>query len=199
MDEAHTAPCVTSTTLLDGLRDPANRTIWTAYVERYRPLVIGYVRRLGVAQDEAEDVAQSALLAFASAYRQGRYDRDRGRLSSWLFGIVTHEVRAHLRRVRHRAELPDADDLLARLPAEDELAALWEGRWRALVLRACLHQVAQEVQPVTMDAFCAFALEGKPAREVAARLGLSENAVFGAKRRVLARVRELVPLMEEAW
>jgi len=198
MKEVRHPPCVTSTTLLDGLRDPANRTIWTAYVERYRPLIVGYVRRLGIAEDEAEDVAQSALLAFASAYRQGRYERDRGRLSSWLFGIVTHEVRAHRRRLR-RVELPDADDLLARRPAEDELEALWERRWRALVLRACLHQVGQEVQPTTMAAFRAFALEGRPAREVAASLGLSENAVFGAKRRVLARVCELLPLMEEAW
>jgi len=71
---------VTSTTLLEGLKDPANGAVWEQWVDRYRPLVVRTARRIGVPAAEAEDVAQNALLAFALAYREGRYERSRGRL-----------------------------------------------------------------------------------------------------------------------
>ena len=39
----------------------------------------------------------------------------------------------------------------------------------------------------------------RPAAEVAQELGVTEDSIFGAKRRVLARLREILPLMEEVW
>jgi len=190
---------VTNTALLDGLKDAANRTVWADYVERYRPLIVGYARKLGAPPADAEDIAQSALLAFATAYREGRYDRGRGRLSSWLFGIVTNQVRAWSRRAYDGApRVSDDGRALAELPADDELGKVWESQWRASLLRACLRLVASELQPQTMAAFEAFALQERPAEEVAAELGLTTNAVFGAKRRVLDRVRDLMPLMDDA-
>ena len=65
------------------------------------------------------------------------------------------------------------------------------------MLRQCLLEVSLEVEPKTFRAFELFARQGKPARDVANELGISENAVFGAKRRVLRRVRELLPKIEE--
>jgi RNA polymerase sigma-70 factor (ECF subfamily) len=59
--------------------------------------------------------------------------------------------------------------------------------------------VRSEVKPETMRAFERFALDELPADEVAAELGLTQNAVFGAKRRVLGRIRELLPLVEDTW
>jgi DNA-directed RNA polymerase specialized sigma24 family protein len=51
--------------------------------------------------------------------------------------------------------------------------------------------VRAEVESNTIRAFELFALHGRPAAEVAGELGLSRNAVFIAKHRVMKRVLEL--------
>ncbi len=193
---------VTNTTLLEGLRDPTNRTVWQHYVERYRPLIVRYARKLGVPEGEAEDAAQAALLAFSSAYRDGKYDRAKGRLSSWLFGIATNQIRDWKRSHRAREERAgavEAEEALAGLAGEDELHEVWEREWRDAVLWECLKLVRAEVMPETFRAFELFALQERPAEQVAQELGMTANAVFGAKRRVLQRVGELMPLIEDDW
>jgi RNA polymerase sigma-70 factor (ECF subfamily) len=53
-------------------------------------------------------------------------------------------------------------------------------------------------QPSTWQAFWEHVVEDRPAPEVAARLGVTVNAVFKAKARVLARLhRELADLTPE--
>lgn len=195
---------VTSQLLLEGLRSADNRTVWADYVARYRPLLVGYARRLGADSEGAEDIAQETLVEFARAYQEGKYDDAKGRLSSWLFGIATMVVRRFEQREQRRARLPLADAtgqtaLLASIPDGDRLAALWDEEWRRVTLGQCLAQVRCEVEPGTFEAFELFVREALPAKEVAARLGMTENAVFGAKRRVLRRVRELRPCVEEHW
>jgi RNA polymerase sigma-70 factor (ECF subfamily) len=194
---------VTSTDLLNGLRDSDNRTIWQHYVDRYRPLIVEYALRLGARPDDAEDIAQQALAAFAMAYRQGKYDRDRGRLRHWLFGIVRRQLRNWYRR-RPRREVQVAGDsettgFFARLEDDEALRTRWDEQWRAAVLEECLLRVRAEVRPLTYDAFELFACRDWPAALVAEHLGVSEDAVFGAKRRVLRRVRELQSIVEELW
>lgn len=192
---------VTSTTLLDGLKSPENAAAWDRYVNRYRPVLVGFARSLGVPEDEAEDVAQATLLEFSRAYCAGRYRKDRGRLRSWLFGIARNEIRAWTRRRRRSPRLADDEGLgLENVPeSRDRLQELWDEEWRAAVLRECLHEVSREVGEATFEAFRRFAIDRRPARDVSIELGISENAVFLAKRRVLRRARELVPLMEDVW
>ncbi len=192
---------ITSTMLLEGLREADNATVWQQYVDRYRPLILEYARRAGVRTDDAEDIAQQALAAFADAYRAGRYDRDKGRLRDWLFGIVRNQLRHWYQRGRGREVqiTGESSDFFAKVEDKEHMQAGWNEQWRAAVLEQCLLRVRGEVQPSTWDAFDLFACRGWPAARVAEHLGISPDAVFGAKRRVLNRVRELQPLLEEEW
>jgi DNA-directed RNA polymerase specialized sigma24 family protein len=92
----------TSTTLLEGLKDAHNRTVWAHYVDRYRPLILSYLRRLGLTAADGEDVSQEALFAFAESYRAGSYDRQRGKLRDWLQGIVRHKLQTFQRNRQGR-------------------------------------------------------------------------------------------------
>ena len=193
---------VTSTTLLNGLHDPDNESIWLQFVQRDRPMIVRYGKRLGLSAEDAEDVAQASLLGFCEAYRKRKYERERGRLREWLFGIVHNQVRNWKRRSSRGASRLSgtvAQDVLGGLESDEGLEEQWEEEWRASVAAACLDEVRKEVQASTFRAFELFALEGRPADEVAAELGLTPNAVYGAKRRILRRVRELKPLMEDVW
>jgi RNA polymerase sigma-70 factor (ECF subfamily) len=192
---------VTSTELLEGLAR-SDSEAWGRFVARYRPLLLAWCGRAGLPPEDAEDVAQAALADFAAAYRDGRYDRSHGRLRAWLHGFARTSL-ARWWRARGAREVPagaaTSGGVLHSLPSPDEQDAHWEAEWRAAVLGHALEAVRREVQPATWLAFERFALEERDARAVAAELGLSENAVYGAKRRVLARLREVLPLVEDRW
>ena len=54
----------------------------------------------------------------------------------------------------------------------------------------CVRLIRTEFEERTWRAFWAAAVDGRPAAEVAAELGMSPGAVYIAKSRVLKRLRE---------
>ena len=79
---------ITTSTILEGLKEFEGGDAWERLVERFRRPIVSFIRDLGLAESDAEDVAQETLIAFAEAYREGKYDPAKGRLSHWLFGIA---------------------------------------------------------------------------------------------------------------
>lgn len=181
---------VTTTLLLDQLTD-GDEAAWTQLSERFRIPVTRFVQRLGVPTGEADDVSQEALITFLDAYRRGRYDRSKGRLGSWLFGIAAQSVRRHGRRAARDARQVNAPTLFWDDLSEQELRDEWELQWDRHVFERCLAQVRHELKPETVRAFELVTLEELSASEVAERTGLTTNAVYLAKRRVLQRIQEL--------
>ena len=191
---------VTTTFLLERLKDPNDQAVWHEFIERYRPMIVRTARRTGLNQEDAQDAAQMALMAFFTAYREGKYDREKGRLRHWLFGIARHWIlNTFDKRLKRQVDVSnqaDQTDFFARQPADDQLEQVWEQEWREATLRHCLDQVRTEFDPRTYQAFELFAQQGLPAQKVAEQLGVTSNAVFIAKHRILKRIRELLPEME---
>ena len=193
----------TNTFLLEGLRQNDNSAIWDEFVQRYQPLLVKYAAKLGIFGADAEDAAQQTVIAFAHAYQNGKYDRERGRLRSWLFGIAHNQICAfHRKRAGREVHVDNVNDsttFLATVPGRNELEELWEQEWREAVLEQCLVEVRRHVTPKTMEAFELFVWKEWPASKVASHLDMGEHAVYLAKHRVLRRIREFLPKMEEVW
>lgn len=192
----------TSTALLLGLKDRRNDGAWTQFCERYQPLILAFARRLGLSEHDAQDAAQDALLAFAAGYEEGAFDPDKGRLRKWLLGIAANKIRDVQRRRGRECLAEDNGDrtgLLQRVPDDHTISEAWEAEWEAAILKACMDQVRTEVEPATMEAFELFVLKEWPAQQVADHLHTTSNAVFKAKRRVLARMREVYQYLEANW
>lgn len=191
---------ITTSFMLERLKNPDDRGIWQQFVERYQPLIVRSARRFGLNNEDAQDAAQHALLAFFTAYRDGKYDREKGRLRHWLFGIARHWILNVFEKHRNReVSIPantDQTGFFARIPGDDRLEEIWEHEWRECTLQQCLAQVQREFDPKTFQAFELFAHDGLPARQVADQLGMTSNAVFIAKHRILKRIRELLPELE---
>ncbi len=186
-------PWVTTTILLERLAD-AQDASWEEFASHFRGPIHNFALRLGLSETSADDVVQSTMLAFVRAFRDGRYSRERGRLSSWLFGIAYRES---LRVFRDSARERQAPATQGRTTffsdhPDDELARrTWTETWERHVLGRCLEQVRAEVTPSTFEAFELAAVRGVPPEQVAESVGISKNAVFIAKHRVLKRVAEL--------
>lgn len=186
---------LTTTTVLHDLRDLANESAWERFATRFRAPVIGFGKRMGLREADAEDLAQETLFAFAKKYREGAYDPAKGRLHDWLFGIAYRQglkIRERLARAEAQSPTQNAtESFWSQLPTKQEATATWSEEWARAVLTECLQQARCEFEAATIQAFEMFALAGRPATEVAEQLGITRNAVFIAKHRVLKRLREL--------
>lgn len=192
---------VTSTTLLHGLRESGNERAWERLLGRFRAPLVAFARRLGLSESDANDAAQDALLEFSQAYRQGRYDRDQGRLSAWLFGITRHCVLRHRQREARRAARAEphvpGTSFWARVPDEKTTEDAWNTEWERWVWQECLAQAESEFEPMTLRAFMLVAEGNLTPAAAAASLGIPVKAVYNAKHRVLGRLRALRAELEQ--
>ena len=75
--------------------------------------------------------------------------------------------------------------------------AEWEAEWERRLFAWACEQVRRDVTDSTWQAFWRTAIAGQPGKQVAAGLGLSVAAVYRARSRVLARLKELVRSVQE--
>lgn len=189
----------TTTRLLDALLEPANEPAWAQIDARYRPVIAGLARRLGLRDADAEEVAQQALSEFVRVYREGRYDRTRGRLSSWILGIA-HNTALRIARTSKKNLLPGAT-ILSETPDDNALRSIWtDERDRTILSRAIgMLRDESDVDDRTLLAFDLVALRGVPVAEAAAQSGMSVEQVYVAKSRMTKRLREVVAQLTEAF
>jgi RNA polymerase sigma-70 factor (ECF subfamily) len=187
----------TTTQLLDALRDHGNTPAWSQIDARYRPVVAGLACRLGLSGSDADEVAQQTLVEFVRSFKAGRYDRSKGRLSSWILGIAHHTVLAMMRARRDF----DSNTVIERMPDEPSLRSLWtEERDRAVLSRA-LGALRSDtgIDERTLTAFELTGLRGVPAAVAAEECGMSVDQVYVARSRLTKRLRELVESMTAAF
>lgn len=183
----------TSVSLLDRLKRPSpDDADWRRLQEIYVPLIrrwIGLVPNLG---DEAADLTQEVFIVILRELP--RFERQReGSFRAWLRQVTVNRLRAFRKRQRRQpvVGLDPADQFLDQLAdPSGALAKQWDRDHDRHVFQKLLGLVQGDFGTGTWAAFEQFALQGRPAAEVAAALGLSENAVIQAKSRVLKRLRQ---------
>ena len=184
----------TSVSLLDRLKVArADASDWNRFEAMYQPLIRRWIGRIPGLGNEIEDVAQEVLLVLVREIP--RFERQRvGSFRAWL-RQVTVESGPGLQK----EALPAAGGRRGpdrRLPGSvgrfEQLArqAVRPGTRQACLRHFAESAVRSDFNQSTWDAFQQFAVEGRPAADVARELGLTVNAVVKAKARVLNRLRE---------
>ena len=190
----------TTTRLLDGLHDPADEAIWSEFDHRYRPIVIGVARRVGLSDADAADVAQETLVRFVRDYREQRYDRSRGRLRTWILAIARHRIADHF-RARGKGQGNRGDSVVSVLPDDQSLDDLWRVERRMAILRRALEHVAAHGRSgeKAIKAFEMLAFQRQSAETVAHTLGMTLDDVYQAKNRMATRIRQIAIDLEAAY
>ena len=183
----------TSVILLGRLAGAATDDDWRRLDELYRPLLRAWMARAGVAASDVDDLAQDVLII---VFREvaGFERRCQGAFRAWLRTILAHRVRDYFRGQKYRPTATGDSDFLRRLDElespESALSKLWDREHDEHVAAALMQRVQGDFAPATWQAFRRHVLEGEPAAQVAATLGLSLNSVLLAKSRVLKRLRQ---------
>jgi len=185
----------TTTQLLHDLQTTQGQDAWQQLCTALRPAVVHFAQALGLAPQDAEDAAQETLMVFFKSLQAGSYDRSKGRLSHWLLGIARRVILNQRRRSAGQGGHADTE-FWSSLQDDSRTEAVWEALWQKAVLQRCLDQARSEFDPKVFEAFRSYGMDEVPAQEVARRLGITVNAVYIAKSRVLARRRELEAQIE---
>jgi RNA polymerase sigma-70 factor (ECF subfamily) len=178
----------TSVSLLERVRNPADQEAWNRFVQLYSPLLFDWCRRSGLQLADAADLTQDVFATLFQKLPDFTYDRHKS-FRAWLRTVTLNHWRDRQRRIGTRP-LPGAGQPLDSLKSPDQISALEEHEYQQNLLSRALQVMRADFEPATWQAFWAHAVEGQPAAVVAAKLGLTLTAVYGAKFRVLNRLRQ---------
>jgi RNA polymerase sigma-70 factor (ECF subfamily) len=184
----------TSVSLLDRLREEPDTAAWRRLVDLYTPLIRGWLRRHGLPPQEADDLVQEVLAVVVRRLPDFRREERTGAFRRWLRTITVNCLRDFWRRQRGRPRATGDSDFRNVLDQledpESALSRLWDEEHDRHVTQRLLEMIRPHFEPSTWRAFQRVALEGVPPDQAAAELGLTVNAVFIAKSRVLCRLRQ---------
>jgi RNA polymerase sigma factor (sigma-70 family) len=190
----------TKPSLLMRIRDAQDASAWKRFVDLYSPFIYNLCRRRGLQPADAADVVQEVMRRVAVAISRFQYDPHVGSFRSWLFSITRTSLTDYLRR-RHRQPVGSGRSsvlrLLEALPEPGETADDYEASWEQHLLDIAIQEIRGEFEPSTWAAFWATTVENRPAKHVAAELGRSLGAVYIARSRVTARLRDAVQEIDE--
>jgi RNA polymerase sigma-70 factor (ECF subfamily) len=181
--------------LLVQIRDGANHAAWQEFVNLYGPVVYGFARKRGLQDADAADLMQDVLRSISSAIGRLDYDRRQGTFRGWLFTITRNKVFNFLsaRRIRPQGAGDSATNrLLDSQPDGSDGNDAWELEYQRRLAALAMERIKHEFAENTWQAFWLSAVEGLSAAEVAQRAGMSAGAIYVAKSRVLARLKQEV-------
>jgi RNA polymerase sigma-70 factor (ECF subfamily) len=167
---------------------------WNDLTELYRPLIRGWLKRQGVRAHDVEDLSQEVLLSVVKHLPDFQHSGRRGAFRSWLRTILWSRTADYFRAIEPATQARGGDaaaEILRNIVDPDgELNHRWDEEHDLYVVRCLLSLVEEEFEPLTLQAFRRLALDGVSGAEAARELGLSVSAVYVAKSRVLARIRQ---------
>jgi RNA polymerase sigma-70 factor (ECF subfamily) len=178
-------PTATSSSLLAGAQ-AKDQECWRRIVGLYAPLVLWWCRRRGLHDDDSQDVVQEVFKAVFARIRGFQKDGQPGAFRRMLFSIARNKI-ADLFRPREPAQPPVPEE---GRPRALEGKMLPRGPQRVIVLHRALEQVRPRFQQHTWRAMWEVVVEARSPLDVAESLGMTVNAVYTAKSRVLHCIRE---------
>jgi RNA polymerase sigma-70 factor (ECF subfamily) len=178
----------TPPSLLEQLRHLGASDAWEHFVKLYTPLLLHWARGLGLRQQDAEDLVQDVFLVLVQKLPQFRYDPNKS-FRAWLRTVTLNkwkDRRPPPGRPRQVGSVPPAQQAILVSPELFE-----EAEYRQHVLGRALRLMQTDFEPMTWRAFWECVVAERPAKEVAAELGLSgPGAVYSATFRVMDRLRK---------
>ncbi|MCE9568087.1 MAG: sigma-70 family RNA polymerase sigma factor [Planctomycetes bacterium] len=175
----------TPASLLERLTTGGDAAAWSRFVDLYTPLMFNWCRGVGLNEADAADFVQDVFVLLVEHFPKFRYDPAQS-FRAWLKTVLLNAWRKHQRKLS-RAPAHDGNPDL--VPDTDPGVIVEEAEHRDYLVRRALAIAKADFEPITWQACWEFVVNDRPAAAVAAELGISVNAVYLAKSRVLRHLR----------
>lgn len=190
----------TRPSLLLRLRNPQDERAWSEFVEIYEPLIESLARRSGLQHADARELVQDVLVAVARAIDGWNPDPARGSFRGWLFRIARNLMVNLLKREGRQIRATGDSELRRLLNEQPDPTcgdtALFDLEYRRRMFRWAAERIRNEFQESTWEAFRLTCVDGLEIDAVAMQLGMSRGAVYVARSRVMARLKNHIEKIE---
>jgi RNA polymerase sigma-70 factor, ECF subfamily len=190
----------TNLSLIKSVRDRSDVESWRRFHEFYSPLLMRYLRRLGLEEDRANDLVQDIFVRLVQALPTFELDSKKGRFRSYLWRLTYSALVDQARRVKVRRQAEEewvkrfheSSEAESR-KLQDELNEINQQQ----ILRQALPRVHSETSATAWTCFEQRLLQDRPGSAIAAELGISAEAVYVYASRVLKAVRKQCAALAE--
>jgi RNA polymerase sigma-70 factor (ECF subfamily) len=188
MPEMTSTPISLLQRLRDLARSEAAAAAWSEFVELYTPVLYSWASRLGLQSADAADLVQDVFVILVRKLPEFQYDSGKS-FRAWLKTVLMNRWRDGEKRAAVVSQ-ETGHPAVAEANIQGQNLELEEAEYRELLVRRALEMMQREFKPATWKACWEQVVQGRSAAEVAKELGLSVNAVYVARSRVLRRLRE---------
>jgi len=179
-----------------------NSDAWQECIDRYEGRLLAFVRSRLRNASAAEDIVQDAFIGFLTSLPN--YD-DRTPLESFLLAITAHKLTDHLRREGRRPAFPmfsgsdDSSTPATQLPDSARVASsMARSRERRVIeeevvasaLRELIDGWREKGEWERLMCLELLFVKGRPNKEVATRLNITEQTVANHKHFVVSKLRD---------
>ena len=173
---------------------------WEDLTGVYYVLVLRWCRRAGMQDADAADLAQEVFGTLLVRLGDFQKTKPNHSFRRWLKTITGNRIvdfrRAQAKHPVSASEIQNFDEsALAPPPWDGDADSDQAPEWATIRIRA-LDLLREEFESASLAAYRAVRIDGMPAAEAAARLGISRNAVYVAVSRVGQRLRTLFAAVE---
>lgn len=191
----------TNETLIARVKDLSDGASWAEFVGIYQPVVFRMARRRGMQEADALDVIQQVFVSVAKSIDDWSPIASGPPFRAWLATIARNAITNALGRrpqdlavggssvFQQLQALPNAEATRSELLRETQLQIVL---WAAEQIR---HEFSDEV----WASFQLTAIEGQSVTEVARSLNRSPGAIYVARYRMIARLKEKVQEVSYSW
>lgn len=176
----------TPATLLHRLCNQPIPGDWERFVRLFTPLLRRWAMRFGATDDSIEDLLQDLFVVLIRKLPEFRYDPSRS-FRAWLWTVFRHTTIAWQKRQPRSAI---ALEQLEGVSTPDSIAEATDAEYRRYLLGRVMQIIQADFPVTTWQIFQRVVIEGQRGVDVAAEFGVTVNAVYLVRSRVLARLRE---------
>ena len=185
----------TRQTLILRLRHSDDAEAWSEFIEIYEPLILRLARNKGLQSADAMDLTQNVLTRVATAINRFEADPKRGTFRGWISRITRNLVVDFLRRKNRIPQTCDDSAILSmieQVPDPGSETDLFDIEHERQMFQWAAEKIQHSFKPNTWKAFWLTTVEQVKPDDVAARLSISRGAVYIARSRVMARLKETI-------
>ncbi len=179
----------TPATLLHRLCEEPASGDWERFVRLFTPLLRRWAMRFGVSDSSIEDLLQELFVVLIQKLPEFRYDPSRS-FRAWLWTVFRHSTVAWQQRQSRRGLLLEELESSEKFSTPDSILEATEAEYRRYLLSRIVQIVQTDFPETTWRIFQQVVIAGRPGAEVAREFGVTVNAVYLTRSRILARLRE---------
>ena len=183
----------TRVTLLAKLKKTENAEAWLEFEGIYRGFILSLIVRMGINQQDAEDISQAVLTKVWQKIEDFEYNQNKGKFHNWLAAMTRNTVRDFFRikknfitgrdSVEYQEQYLDIEEHV--LPDIENLA---REEWVLHITNLAWDNIKADIYKTKQEVFKMVSQE-IPNKKIAQKLGISEASVRVYKAEVFEKMR----------